>query len=620
MFFLKVADDSGTTVSKFTLTHKVTKEHMLNLFSNNIEIAEDEILRLADFIYAHTNIKPMSKVIYLISRLLLLSKDIKIIDDAIYEYNNIARSLEIEQHGADYSLSNILHSAHDDFTYIFSIICRIKELTQGRDSLGIVFDTLLRGKYESGEGLGTFLTPEEVVSPSLDLCLHFLKQSGVSGNAGDLCGGTGRFMHTLYKKSAGRGFKKFIVADQSAFSIELARINFHIESVANADFYFVADSITDGKLKNLNSSFSIIATNPPFGTGKYSWSSKISNVFKSEFLHNIGFSHSSAKIDPAEIFVYRNLLFLMEGGILGIVLPDGVAIGDRLATGIKYFEKFYNCTIAKLASISLPASTFSLGGTVAKTSFVIFKKEPPGCKLNGTYHGLVHHIGFLKKGNRRVVDPNGNEYEAISRDIIVGKIKPIINSGASKPLNGAIPLNEFVYLKREYPDNGFKADYHISILDVDETGYIEFRTVLSNSPTTKPLLCQPGDILVSCINPRIWRVTIIPDIPGTWSCSSEFAVLRPIKDTDTITVFTALLSKEFNQQVVLLAKGTSSSRQRIKKESLLTLRINKMPVPSDIEAAITKRISFYKARLAELKLFLGDSTSLHKPDCKTAGL
>lgn len=51
--------------------------------------------------------------------------------------------------------------------------------------------------------------------------------------------------------------------------------------------------------------------------------------------------------------------------------------GDRLVTGIKYFEKFYNCTIVKLASISLPASTFSLGGTVAKTSFVIFKKEAP---------------------------------------------------------------------------------------------------------------------------------------------------------------------------------------------------------------------------------------------------
>lgn len=134
------------------------------------------------------------------------------------------------------------------------------------------------------------------------------------------------------------------------------------------------------------------------------------------------------------------------------------------------------------------------------------------------------------------------------------------------------------------------------------------------------MLCQPGDILVSCINPKIWRVTIIPSIPGTWSCSSEFAVLRPKKPTDTSTIFVALLSEEFNRQAILLAKGTSSSRQRIKKESLLTLRINKMSVPNEIETAITKRIGVYKARLAELKLFLGDSASLHKPDCKTLGL
>lgn len=82
--------------------NKVAKAHMLNLFSNKIEIAEDEILRLADFIYAHTNIKPMSKVIYVISRLLLLSKNSKNIEEAISEYNNLARNLEIEQHGADY--------------------------------------------------------------------------------------------------------------------------------------------------------------------------------------------------------------------------------------------------------------------------------------------------------------------------------------------------------------------------------------------------------------------------------------------------------------------------------------------------------------------------------------
>jgi hypothetical protein len=591
---------------------------MLDLFSNNVEIAEHELLKLADFIYTQTNIKPMSKVIYVISRLLLLSNQCKSVDDALTEYRTIASKLEIEQHGADYSLSNILRAASNDFSYISSVIRRVKDLTQGRDSLGIVFDTLLRGKYEAGEGLGTFLTPEEVVSPSLDLCLHFLKQADIKGNAGDLCGGTGRFIHSLYKKTKGHAIENFVLADQSAFAVELAKINFYIEAVKNVRFYFVADSITDEKLVDLDSTFSVIATNPPFGSGKYLWSNKLKNIFRANFLSEIGFSNASAKIDPAEIFVYRNLLFLMKGGILGIVLPDGVARGDRLAAGMKSFEKNYDCPIVKLASISLPSSTFALGGTVAKTSFVIFKKESQGYKQNGTFHGVVNHIGFLKKGNRRVVDPEGNDYESISRDIIAGKYKPIVGTKAKKSFNGTIPLKEVVALKKEFATNGSKADFHISILDVDETGYIEFRTVLSNSPTTRPFVCKPGDILVSCINPRIWRVTIIPDIPGTWSCSSEFAVLRPLNPVDSITIFVGLLSEEFSRQAMLLAKGTSSSRQRIKKEALLTLRINKADQADEIEGVMRRRIDVYKTRLAELKLFFGESAGLHKPDFKTA--
>ena len=599
----------------------MTISPMISLFSNNIEIAEDEILKLADFIYTHTNIKPMSKVIYLISRLLLINNDNAInISKAVFQYNKIAKELEIELHGADYSFTNILHSAQDDFHSIFSSISRIKELTEGRDSLGIVFDTLLRGKYESGEGLGTFLTPEEVVSPSIDLCLHFLRETDAIGNAGDLCGGTGRFIHELHKKSKGFVFNQYILADQSAFSIELARINFFIESVSNAVFYFVTDSITDEKLTQLNSSFSLIATNPPFGAGKYLWSFKLNQIFKSDFLTSLGFSSNSPRIDPAEIFVYRNLLFLMEGGILGIVLPDGVAKGERLPNGIKAFENTYKCKIAKLALISLPARTFSLGGTVAKTSFVIFKKVNTSFKSKGIYIGNVNHIGFLKKGNRRITDPNGNDYSAISQGIITGKIKPVNTSKLPKSFNNGVLLSDLTSLQREYPNNGYKADYHISILDVDETGYIEFKSVMSNSPTTKPALCQAGDILVSCINPKIWRVTIIPNLIGSWSCSSEFAVLRPKNPHDTISLFLSLISEDFVEQAILLANGTSSSRQRINKLSLLNLKIVKTEIPSEISDVLKKRKEIYESRLAEIRLFFGDSAVLHRPDCNISGL
>lgn len=597
---------------------------MISLFSNNVEIAEDDILKLADFIYTHTNIKPMSKVIYLISRLLLLQENHNTVESALAEYNDVSKKLDIELHGADYSLSNILLSAKDDFSYIYSSICRIKKMTQGQDSLGIVFDTLLRGKYESGEGLGTFLTPEEVVSPGLDLCLFFLRKSNIVGNGGDLCGGTGRFIHELYKKSNVHGFNQFIIADQSAFSIELARINFLIESVSNVRFFFVADSITDENLKSFNGSFSLIATNPPFGAGKYLWTHRIKDTFNPNFLASVGFKNNVSRIDPSELFVYRNLLFLMEGGILGIVLPDGVAKSERLSNGLSFFEKTYQCSISKLAVISLPVATFSLGGTVAKTSFVILRKDNRKTGTNKTYIESVSHIGFLKKGNRRIIDPQGNDFLRIYQDIIEGKIKPKIklpDLKSARNVGGTHNkrLSDLVTLRRDYSSNGTNADYHISILDVDETGYIEFRTVLSNAPTTKSMLCQPGDILVSCINPRIWRIAIIPDIPGSWSCSSEFAVLRPKQSAHDLALFFSLLSSNFSKRAIALARGTSSSRQRINKDALLTLEITENDIPKELASAILKRKSVYEARLAELRLFLGDSASLHNPSRKTSG-
>lgn len=593
------------------------------MFESDVSLAEREILDLADYVYTQTNIKPMSKVIYLLSRLLLLESNSHSIKSATAEYSKVSEKLNLESHGADYSFEKIIQSAQDHFELIYKSVQRIKKYTRGKDSLGIVFDTLLRGKFESGEGLGTYLTPEEVVSPAIELCLFFLKQFEVTGFAGDPCGGTGRFIHTLHQKSREFQFEKYVLADQSAFSIELARINFHIENASNSEFHFVSDSIIDPILNSLNNKFALVVTNPPFGASKYKWSPEIGKQFSSNLLNAIGFTVNGSKIDPAELFVYRNFNLLAMGGVLGIVLPDGVAYGNKLQYGIEEYEKSYNCSISKIAEISLPVATFSLGGTVAKTSFVVFRKTHSGTNIRSIYKTEINHIGFLKKRNRRVADTKGNEFQTFVDGVVSGKIlaqnqkQNSSNADMNGKLLGHKRLNEICALRKDYLNNGEKANFHISILDVDETGYIEFRTVIGNDPTTKPIRCKQGDILVSCLNPKIWRVAIIPEIDGTWSCSGEFAVITPKSSEDTMVIFNSLLTNEFQKEAMKLAKGTSSSRQRIQKDSLLTLRIPIINLPKEFLDIFKRRNTIYQLRLQELKT-LGYSFSAQPPETSTS--
>jgi hypothetical protein len=152
-----------------------------------------------------------------------------------------------------------------------------------------------------------------------------------------------------------------------------------------------------------------------------------------------------------------------------------------------------------------------------------------------------------------------------------------------------------------------KSHFHISILDIDETGYINFERVFQNDPVTKPLICKPYDILISCINPRIWRTVIIPEISNyTWTCSSEFAVFRSKNKADSIKLYFSIMQKKFKEQALSYAKGTSSSRQRINKMELMNIPLYS-PTHEQIEKLkelIDLRKRNYINRLRDLNISL----------------
>jgi hypothetical protein len=144
---------------------------------------------------------------------------------------------------------------------------------------------------------------------------------------------------------------------------------------------------------------------------------------------------------------------------------------------------------------------------------------------------------------------------------------------------------------------------HISVLDVDATGLIDVIAATNNKPLTKGLLCKPGDILVSCMNPMIWRVAVVPNLSGCWSCSAEFVVLRPKRPADSWSIAIALHHPSVAEAVQAMAKGTSSSRQRVPKERVLSVDVPDLVVSENLNEYVQWRERYYQCRLQEARAY-----------------
>ncbi|RLA54499.1 MAG: SAM-dependent methyltransferase [Gammaproteobacteria bacterium] len=225
----------------------------------------------------------------------------------------------------------------------------------------------------------------------------------------------------------------FVGADAAPRMVMLARVNMALQGAPKAKIFYTDNSLTTDAFQP--NSFNLICTNPPFGTPKFK-SDKKGKESKAQYEANMdkilagytrddgsvwaGFRtdmedisagkkprfsmHPSTSglalgskpdskgnwnpvkggsIDPAVLFIDRCLQLLKPGGRLMIVLPDGVLCnsGDRYVReymmGVKDEQsgEFVGGKAIVKAVISLPADTFKLSGTGAKTSILYLQKR-----------------------------------------------------------------------------------------------------------------------------------------------------------------------------------------------------------------------------------------------------
>jgi hypothetical protein len=370
----------------------------------------------------------------------------------------------------------------------------------------------------------------------------------------------------------------------------------------------VSDSVTDSDVDRLDRTVPLILTNPPFGEGKYD-----DPVGLARTASAIPRLAGRTRTDPSLACLVRALRLLAPGGVLGIVLPDGVVASPAFADLVLDDEGPLAREVAVAASVSLPTATFALSGTVAKTSAVFIRRDR---RPRHVVLARVEHVGYLRQASRAGPDPDGNELPTVSRlvrdnlaaagrtaahagtALTIASTDPLVALVAADSLHtldpsrldpaamlarrlivdqGGMELRELLRARKTTAARQAVPPF-VSVLHVDELGTVDWHAVVGHTPITPGRLVEPGDVIVSLLNPSKLRAAVIPPAAAPMQVSGEFGVFSA--DCDPYAVLGILYSPGVRAQLRPLGRGTSSSRRRIDVQDVLSLVVPRLSAES----------------------------------------
>src|SRR5699024_5739326 len=408
--------------------------------------------------------------------------------------------------------------------------------------------------------------------------------------------GTGRFLIAAYEALArkdtsaesleGIASSGLVGADQSPQSIAKSGLNLMLLGAQHPRVFHVDDSITSTVLSQANGLYDLVLTNPPFGGAKYKDHVGIQRT--REVFENL----RGRAIDPALAGTALSVNLVRPGGVVAIVLPDGIINSQP------FVELTKTSDIQACAVVSLPTATFSLSGTMAKTSAVFLRKK--GQWSARTAIARIDHVGFKKQAGKPVPDPEGNDANAIpefikeslnledsSGDLTVLSERPLVCSVRSDAIESLDPArldpegtrdraalldaggtraSSVITHSRTRRAGRGPVEPFISVLHVDELGNIDWAAADSYAPATDGQIATGGQLLVSLLNPSKFRASVVPWNVERVQCSLEFGVFDCT--IDPYAVLGLLYRHDVKSQLRPLGSGTSSSRRRIRESDV----------------------------------------------------
>lgn len=497
------------------------------------------------------------------------------------------------------------------------------------DILNEAFGHFVRDNFRGNVEDAQYMTPPEVVDFVVEMALHDIaRDSENTRNADrhwtvlDPSCGVGSFLTTLYHKvKVGGGLPlnrlRLLGQDKVERMARLATINLELFDVEEHRIT-VGNSLAQGSaLDELNGAVDLILTNPPFGArfGGYDINQECGD--NTPFFSAL--RHPPPSIDSELLFIDRNLRLLGDGGRLLIVVPDGVVS----AKGTAALLRQHIGSMATLkAVIELPAVTFAQAGTRTKTSVVYIQKGQARGR-GRVFMSVVNDLGFQVASRKGVqikqpeganqlphvlamygaqcisaIDVTGQaSTEVLSREpscVAVSELEVLRGSWTPNHYSATrldaisavhsssefdmVPLQSLVEFCADSRRNEKwkPGTAYLSVLHVLGEGLVDVAAAQTYCPKTHGVPTNPGEVLVSRINPRIPRVCITPDFGTRTLCSSEFEVMKPKDGVDAFLLAYLLMTEAVQSQIRSLTSGTSASHNRIRTSELATVL---MPMP-----------------------------------------
>lgn len=301
---------------------------------------------------------------------------------------------------------------------IYSIIQILQEISLSKadlDAKGEAFEYFL-GKIFKGE-MGQYFTPRDIAR----FMVSFLAPNEFDYVIDPACGSGGFLLEVLEQvrttlfneleeRDAERRWRDFALEQVWGIEInsQLSRVAMmnmilHEDGHTNIDNDDALDIpqvwVKEGIKKNFSKKFSLLLTNPPFGS-VIKWEEK-------QYMegYTLGKGRKSQKAEI--LFIERCLDFLKAGGRLGIVLPDGISTNASL----QYVRDFILERAQILGIVSLPQGAFSYYGSGVQASLVFLRKKKEDEKIPENYPIFMaeaKHIGYDTTGR-----PDKNEFPEI---------------------------------------------------------------------------------------------------------------------------------------------------------------------------------------------------------------
>lgn len=274
------------------------------------------------------------------------------------------------------------------------------------DSKGRAFETFM-GSFFRGN-FGQYFTPREIVKFIVDV-LPITNTSKVLDTS---CGSGGFLLYALNKvrdeatsyysnyKNDIKQYAKWFphwhdFAEKNLFGIEIseqisraAKMNMIIHDDGHTNVITSDGLVSDTNIKERTGNkgfeygtFDFIITNPPFGSSIRQTEQAYLKTYQLGKKEEDWLAVKSKAGDSVRdgqqsevLFIEQDYLFLKEGGMLAIVLPDGILTNSSLQYVRTQIEDWFRI----VAVVSMPQTAFTANGAGVKSSVLFLKKWPKG--------------------------------------------------------------------------------------------------------------------------------------------------------------------------------------------------------------------------------------------------